>query len=137
MNSEMAYSWFSRDVTAAMLVYRTITKKIFWEFDSIIMQNLSDILPLFCTPACPSYHVKSLILKAEENLKFDVAAFYRMNVEFSLESANSDLREITDVRCNRSEFHNNNCIVSWKLQRQTDAKCFQRWWTNRPRIGRT
>ena len=38
-------------------MYRTITKKIFWEFDSIIMQNLSDILPLFCTPTWPSYHV--------------------------------------------------------------------------------
>ena len=51
------YSWFSRDVTAAMLVYRTIAQKLFWEFDYIIMQNLSDILPLFCTPTWPSYHV--------------------------------------------------------------------------------
>jgi len=51
------YSRFSRDVTAAMLVYRTIAKKVFWEFDSIIMQNLSDILPLFCTPTWPSHHV--------------------------------------------------------------------------------
>ena len=25
--------------------------------DSIIMQNLSDILPLFCTPTWPSHHV--------------------------------------------------------------------------------
>ena len=41
------YSRFSRDVTAAMLVYRAITKKVFlWELDAIIMQNLSDILPL-------------------------------------------------------------------------------------------
>ena len=48
---------FSRDVTAAMLVYRTIAKNVFWEFDSIIMQNLSDILPLFCTPTWPSHHV--------------------------------------------------------------------------------
>ena len=40
-----------------MLVYRTIAKKVFWEFDSIIMQNLSDILPLFCTPTWPSHHV--------------------------------------------------------------------------------
>ena len=40
-----------------MLVNRTIVKKIFWEFDSIIMQNLSDILPLFCTPTWPSHHV--------------------------------------------------------------------------------
>ena len=68
MNSEMAYSWFSRDVTAAMLVYRTITKKIFWEFDSIIMQNLSDILPLFCTPACPSYHVSENQELCDQNL---------------------------------------------------------------------
>ena len=35
---------FSRDVTAAMLVFRTVAK-IVWGFDSIIMQNLSDILP--------------------------------------------------------------------------------------------
>ena len=40
-----------------MLVYRTIAKKFFWEFDSIIMQNLSDILPLFCTSTWPSQHV--------------------------------------------------------------------------------
>ena len=26
-------SRFSRDVTAAMLMYRTIAKKVFWEFD--------------------------------------------------------------------------------------------------------
>ena len=26
------HSWFSRDVTAAMMVYRTITKEVFWEF---------------------------------------------------------------------------------------------------------
>ena len=51
------YSQFSRDVTAAMLVYITIAKKVFWEFDSIIMQNLSDILPWFCTPTWPSHHV--------------------------------------------------------------------------------
>ena len=50
------YSRFSHDVTAAMLVYSTITKKVFWEFDSIIMQNLSDILPLFCPPTW-TYHV--------------------------------------------------------------------------------
>ena len=53
----MMYSRFSRDVTAAMLVYRTITKKVFWEFDSIIMQNLGDILSLFCTPTCPPHRV--------------------------------------------------------------------------------
>ena len=48
---------FSCDVTAAMLVYGTIAKKVFWEFDSIIMQNLSDIWPLLCTPKWPSHHV--------------------------------------------------------------------------------
>ena len=51
------YSLFSCDVTAAMLVYRTIAKKGFWDFDSIIMQNFRDILPLFCTPIWPSHHV--------------------------------------------------------------------------------
>ena len=29
---------------AAMLVYRTIAEKVFWEFEFVIMQNLSDIL---------------------------------------------------------------------------------------------
>jgi len=28
-----------------------------WEFDSIIMQNLSDILPFFSTPTWPSHLV--------------------------------------------------------------------------------
>ena len=40
-------SRFSRDVTAPMSVYRTIAKKVFWEFDSIIMQNFGDILPFY------------------------------------------------------------------------------------------
>ena len=50
------YSRFSRDVTAAMLVYGTIAEKV-EKFDSIIMQNLGDILPLFCTPTWPCHHV--------------------------------------------------------------------------------
>ena len=32
-------------------------RKKSWEFDSVIMQNVSDILPLFCTPTWPSHHV--------------------------------------------------------------------------------
>ena len=51
------YSRFSRDVMAAMLVYRTIAKKVFRDFDSIIMQNLRDISPLFYRPTWPSHHV--------------------------------------------------------------------------------
>ena len=51
------YSRFLRDVTAAMLLYRTIARKVFWEFDYIIMQNLNNILPLFCTPTWPSHYV--------------------------------------------------------------------------------
>ena len=61
-------SRFSRDVTAAMLVYRTIAKKFFWEFDSIIMQNLSEILPLFRTPTWPSHH-------ASENQEYVLNTF--------------------------------------------------------------
>ena len=53
------YSWFAPDITAAVLVYRTIAKKVFWEFDPIIMQNLGDILPLFCTPTWPPHHVSA------------------------------------------------------------------------------
>ena len=56
-NLKVAYSRFSCDVTAAMSVYRTIVKKVFWDFDSIIMQNWSDILPLICTPIWPSHRV--------------------------------------------------------------------------------
>ena len=52
-----ANSRFSCDITAAMLVYRTVVKKVFWELDNIIMQNLSDILPLFCTPPWRSHDV--------------------------------------------------------------------------------
>ena len=37
-------------------MYRTIAER-FWDFDSISKQNLSDILPLFCTPTWPSHHV--------------------------------------------------------------------------------
>ena len=51
------YRWFSPDVTAAMLVYRTIEEKVFWEFDSIIMQNMCRNLLLFCTQTWPSHHV--------------------------------------------------------------------------------
>ena len=53
----MVYSWFSRDVTVAMLVYRTMAKEVLWEFDSIILQNFRHILLLFCTPTWPSCHV--------------------------------------------------------------------------------
>lgn len=38
-----------------MLIYRTIAKKVLWEFDYIIIQNLSDILSLFCTTTWPSH----------------------------------------------------------------------------------
>ena len=54
---KLFYYQFSRDIMASMLVYRTKAKKVSWEFDSIIMQNLSDILSLFCTPTWPSHHV--------------------------------------------------------------------------------
>ena len=50
VTDESDNSRFSCDVTAAMLMYRTIAKKVFWEFDPIMLQNLIDMLPLFCTP---------------------------------------------------------------------------------------
>ena len=40
-------SLIAPDVTAAMLVESTISKKVSWKFDSIIMQKLSDTLLLF------------------------------------------------------------------------------------------
>ena len=54
---EILNSWFSCDVTVAMLVYRTIAKKVFWDLDSFIEQNLCDVLPLFYTSTWPSHHV--------------------------------------------------------------------------------
>ena len=53
----MTYRWFSPDVIVAMLVHRTDEEKMFWEFYSIIMQNMSHNLLLFCAPTWPSYHV--------------------------------------------------------------------------------
>ena len=55
----LSYSWFAPDVMAAMMVYRTMAKEVFWEFDFIIMRNLRDILLLFWTPICPPYHVSA------------------------------------------------------------------------------
>ena len=57
IQAKEVYCRFSRDVTATMLVYITIAKKFLWEFNSIIMQNLGDILPLVCTPTGQSRHV--------------------------------------------------------------------------------
>ena len=54
-----------------MLVCRTIVEKIFWEFDSIIMQNLSNILPLLCTPTWQSH----LVRENQEYLRLEDAFF--------------------------------------------------------------
>ena len=52
------HGWFTPDVIAAKLkVNKTKEKKVFWEFVSIIMQNTSHNILLFCTPTWPSYHV--------------------------------------------------------------------------------
>ena len=40
-NPQFPYRWISRDVIAAMLV------EVFWEFDSIVMQNVSQISHCF------------------------------------------------------------------------------------------
>ena len=50
--------WFSPDIIAAMLVQGTKEKKVFWEFDSIIiMQAISHNVLLFCAPTWPSHHM--------------------------------------------------------------------------------
>ena len=54
----LVYRTILGDVTATMLVYTTVAKKSFFgTFDSIIMPNLSDVWPLFCAPIWPSRHV--------------------------------------------------------------------------------
>ena len=54
---------FQLDVTAAMLVHRTTEKNVYWEFDPIIMQNMSYNLLLICAPTWPSHHVIEKHLK--------------------------------------------------------------------------
>ena len=38
-------------------MYRTMQQNVFWEFDSILMQNVWGHFLLFCTPTWPSHHV--------------------------------------------------------------------------------
>lgn len=40
-----------------MLVHATKEKTVFWEFDSIIVQNVSHNLLVFCAPTWPSGYV--------------------------------------------------------------------------------
>ena len=40
-----------------MLVHRAKEKKVFWVFDSIIMQNMRHNLLLFCAATWKSYHM--------------------------------------------------------------------------------
>ena len=70
---------------AAMLVYRATAKKVFWEFDSIVMQNLSNILPLFCTPTWPSHH-------ASENQEWLISLFAPVVIDCSDYFFNSHLK---------------------------------------------
>ena len=51
-----SYGWLSPEV-AAMLVHRIKEEKVFQDVDSIIMQNMTHNLLLFCAPTWPSYHV--------------------------------------------------------------------------------
>ena len=54
----MIIECFAPDVTATMLVYRTMAKKSFGNLNRFnIMQNLFGILILFCIPTWPSHHV--------------------------------------------------------------------------------
>ena len=80
--AKKVYSQFLSDVTAAMLVYRTKAKKVFWEFDSLIMQNLSDILPLFCTLTWPSHHLnqnQELFMYKNFPSVFPISLFFTSN----------------------------------------------------------
>lgn len=40
------YRWFSPDVFTNMLVHRTKERNVLWEFDSVVVQNVSHHLPL-------------------------------------------------------------------------------------------
>ena len=47
-----------------------------WNFDFIIMQNVSDILPLFCTPTWPSHHVSENQQWRHNSMKIDAVKFH-------------------------------------------------------------
>ena len=49
----MVFTWRLRGHVGA----QNNREKVFWEFDSIIMQNTSHNLLLFCPPTWPSHHV--------------------------------------------------------------------------------
>ena len=53
------YRFFTRSHGGHVGVQNNSKKKVFGNFFSIIMQILSDMLPLFCTPTVPSYHVST------------------------------------------------------------------------------
>ena len=56
--NQLITSRFSCDFTAAICwCTKQWRKMAFSEFDSNIMQNLSNILPLFCAPTWPSHHL--------------------------------------------------------------------------------
>ena len=71
--SKKTDSLIAPDVTPAMLVERTIAKKVFWEFDSIIMQNLSYNFSIVLAPTWPSYHVSAI----KELVVFTTLSYHR------------------------------------------------------------
>lgn len=59
---------------ATMLMYRTIAKKVFGEFDSKIMENLSNVLPL--SPTWLSHHTSERLgLLFKEDYPLDKSPF--------------------------------------------------------------
>ena len=52
-------------------MHTTIEKKVFWEFDSIIMQNMSHNLVLFYASTWPSDHVIETIYSLHKKANFE------------------------------------------------------------------
>ena len=53
-------------------MHRTIEKKVFWEFDSIIIQNMRNNLLLFRAPTWPFHHVieNHILLRFDSSTSF-------------------------------------------------------------------
>lgn len=90
LEMELAFrdSRFAHDV---MLVDRTIAKKVFWEFDSISMQNLTDILLLFCSPIWLSHHLTALYRMTHLVISNSHSSAASYSIRYwQIRSANSD-----------------------------------------------
>ena len=94
-----------------------------WEFDSIIKQNLSDILLLFCTPTCLPHHLSAtqeydyflvfVFTQSAEYIKY--ARLFRCSNEkgyFAVSEKCSDFCQVSKINVLNNNNNNNNNRVA-------------------------